>query len=164
MGLPRWGTSEMKVAGNQMNRISKMKVASNGMELPRCDFQDGSGNGRYWDGKQLDVTTNDFPDGTSKMEVVGNEMGKPFYIMTWDWQDGTSKMEVAGNEIVHLRRSYVMICHVFFFPMKFADDMVLLPFSVFLHCGWMGICVFGYARLLPCHLQVLQIDSYLPDR
>ena len=65
-----------------------------------------------------------FPDGTSKMEVVGNEMGTEIYIMTWDFQAemcfppvvrnemgkqfqlmtwdfkyGTSKMKVAGNEM-----------------------------------------------------------------
>ena len=38
-------------------------------------------------------------DVFSTMEVVGTEMGKPFYVMTWDFQDGTSKVKVSGNEM-----------------------------------------------------------------
>ena len=51
-----------------------------------------------------------------------------------------------------------VLCHVFFLR-HFADDTGLMHFSVFSLCRWHGSLLFflGYARLLPCHLQVLYV-------
>ena len=54
-----------------------------------------------------------------------------------------------------------VLCHVIF-SRHFTDYTGLMHFSVFFHfADDMGVCVFGYVRLLPCHLQVLYIYIYI---
>ena len=54
-----------------------------------------------------------------------------------------------------------VLCHVIF-SRHFTDCTGLIHFSVFFHfADDMGVCVFGYVRLLPCHLQVLYIYRHI---